>query len=407
MTHPGILAVWTDFLGKREFLHNTPGQWVALAVVLLGSFVVGKLASVILDHHGRKLKEQKRLELFGLVLQTLAGPVALVALAAGLYTASTFMNLEFVSVVTREVPRDDGEVTIETIPQTTDLLPFWLNVCKTIAVIAGAWFIFRLVDVVEFFLLRWTAKTRTALDDQMVPLLRKTLRVIVVIMAGLFIAQNVFNWDIAALIAGLGIGGIALALAAQDALSNFFGSITIFADRPFTLGDWVVINDHEGIIEEVGFRSTRVRTFFGHLVTIPNSTVSSSAVDNVSARPYIRRNLNVTVTYDTPPEKVQRGMEILREMLDARSESFPQDRPAKVLFSDFNAASLNILVVYWYTPPDWWDYQAFNNDFNLELLRRFNDEGIEFAFPTQTLYLKQDSDFQADVRLTGETHKGE
>jgi MscS family membrane protein len=281
---------------------------------------------------------------------------------------------------------------------------FWLNACRTIAVLAVGWLIFRMVDVLEVYLLRWTSRTKTALDDQLVPLIRKTLRVFVVIVAALFIAQNIFHWDIGALIAGLGLGGLAFALAAKDLLSNLFGSVTIFADRPFQLGDWVRISGTEGVIEQVGFRSTRLRTFSGELVTLPNSTVANSPIENVSRRPFIRRNLNVTVTYDTPPDKLRRGIEIIQDMLDARKDHWPTDRPPKVLFSDFNAASLNILVVYWFVPPDYWESLAFNHGFNMELLERFNAEGIEFAFPTQTLYLKQDSPLSADVVVKREGH---
>ncbi|MFW6133114.1 MAG: mechanosensitive ion channel family protein [Planctomycetota bacterium] len=375
-------ASWTDWFVKETFLNNEPWRWVTLLGVLVISFVLGKAAAFMLTRAGGRLRDRLGASALGTVLDALSGPATMFVLAGGLYVASTFMNLTY---------RADGAVhTIK---------PFWVNICRTIAVLGAAWFIFRLVNLVEIYLRRWTARTETALDDQLVPMIRKALRVFVVIVTALFIAQNVFQWDIGALIAGLGVGGLAMALAAREALSNFFGSVTILLDRPFKMGDWVRLADYEGIVEEVGFRSTRVRTFFGHLVVLPNATVANVAVDNVSARPYIRRNLNVTVTYDTPPEKMAEGMDILRDMLAARSAHWPEDRPPRVYFSDFNAASLNILVIYWYRPPDWWEYQQFNNDFNMELLRRFNEAGIEFAFPTQTLYVKQDSPLEAQVRL--------
>jgi MscS family membrane protein len=165
------------------------------------------------------------------------------------------------------------------------------------------------------------------------------------------------------------------------------------------MGDLVKIRGYFGVVEEIGFRSTRIRTLDGHLVTIPNGVLATDDIENVAKRPSIKRVMNVTVTYDTPPEKVQRGVEILREMLDARSEHFPQDFPPKVYFSDFNADSLNILVYYWFTPADWWEYLDFNHDFNTELLRRYNEEGIEFAFPTQTLYLKSDGELDTNVTI--------
>jgi MscS family membrane protein len=225
-----------------------------------------------------------------------------------------------------------------------------------------------------------------------VPLLRKTLRVFVVIIAALFIAQNIFRWDIGALIAGLGIGGLAFALAAKDMLSNFFGSVTIFADRPFQMGDRIMIKGYDGFVEEVGFRSTRIRTFFGHLVTVPNAVIASEPVENAGVRPYIRRNFEITITYDTPPEKVRQAMDILYEMLAARKDQFPPDLPGWVHFMNYNAASLGIAVTYWFGSTDWKEYLDFTSEFNLELLGRYNEAGIEFAFPTQTIYVKKDQE---------------
>ncbi len=366
-------SIWTDWLFEVRFLENAVWQWLALLGALLVAFVVGKVVAFALGRQGERLRQSGRAPAVGTILSGMSRPSVMLALAGGLYLASTFMTLDAVTY------------------------GFWLNACRTIAVLAFGWLIFRMVDVLELYLRRWTSRTRTALDDQLVPLLRKTLRVFVVVVAALFIAQNIFHWDVGALIAGLGLGGLAFALAAKDLLSNLFGSITIFADRPFQLGDWVRISGTEGIVEEVGFRSTRIRTFYGELVTMPNATVADSPVQNVSRRPFIRRNLNVTVTYDTPPQKLRRAIGIVREMLDARRDHWAPDRPAKVHFSDFNADSLNLLVVYWFIPPDYWESLAFNHDFNMELLDRFNAEGIEFAFPTQTLYLKQDSPLSADV----------
>ena len=355
---------WAD----GTFLGNTVWQWLGLLVVLLVSFVIGRTAAYVLQKQAEKLERAERLLVLGMLLRSLAGPLKMLLLAGGLYVAATFMDLD----------------------AQTELRGFWLKVCKTLAVLSAGWLIYRLVDVIEHFLRRWTSKTDTQLDDQLVPLIRKTMRVFVVIVAVLFIAQNVFRWDIGALVAGLGIGGLAFALAAKDALANLFGSVTIFADRPFQLGERVKVGGQDGAIEEVGFRSTRIRTLDGHLVTIPNSIIANQTIENVSRRPFIKRSMTVTVTYDTTPEKLQRGIEILKEMLEARKRSFHPDKAPRVHFSDFAATSLDIGVTYWFAPPDWEPYLNFNHDFNMELLERFNAEGIEFAFPTRTVYVKQD-----------------
>jgi len=353
-----------------KFINNEPWRWLALLGVLLAGFVTGKIVAFVLDHQSRHLRDRGRSTVTAMLLSSLARPVTLLALAASLYLAQTFMNLTF-----------DGR----------SIVPMWINLCRTLAVLAAGWFIYRLVDVVEFYLHNLTGKTETLLDDQLVPLIRKTLRVFVVIVAVLFIAQNIFHWNVGALIAGLGIGGLALALAAKDTLANLFGSVTIFADRPFQMGDWVRIQGHEGTVEEVGFRSVRLRLFSGRQVTIPNAIVANETIENVSRRPFIRHDMTVGVTYDTPPDKLQRGVEIIYEMLADRAEAFPPDKPGRVHFTVFGASSLNIAVTWWFIPPEWEPYLQFTHEFDMELLRRFNDEGIEFAFPTQTLYVKPET----------------
>jgi len=278
---------------KGTFLGNNLWQWLGLLGVLLVSMVVGKLISYFLQRQADRFEAAERRKVLGMVLRGLAGPTRLWALAVGLYAADLFMTF------------------------AEKIADFWWRVCAAIAVLAGAWLIYRLVEVVEHLLLRWTARTKTRLDDQLVPMVRKTLRVFVLIVAALVIAQNIFEMQIGAMLAGLGIGGLAFALAARDTVANFFGSLTIFVDRPFQLGHRIKLAGYDGFVEEVGFRSTRVRTLDGHLVSIPNAKIASDAVENISRRPSIRRVLDVTVTYDTPPEKVQRGVEILREMLEA------------------------------------------------------------------------------------------
>ncbi|MGC9455084.1 MAG: mechanosensitive ion channel family protein [Phycisphaerae bacterium] len=378
MTSPQMLAAWYDI----NFLNNKLWQWGLLLGLVLGALIVGRIISFVLQAQVRRLRDKARLPLLAITINAADAPIRITLLAGALYAAGNFLNFQSSHF-------EDSQT----------LRVFYNQVCTTIAVIAVGWFIYRLVDVVEHFLQKWASRTETALDNQLVPLIRKTLRVFVVVVVGLFIAQNVFNWNIGALLAGLGVGGLAVALAAQSALSNLFGSITIFTDRPFVVGNWVKMQGYEGIVEEVGFRSTRIRTFDGYLVTIPNAVVASGPIENVARRPHIRRILNVTVTYDTPPEKLRRGIEIINEMLEARKEQLDPERPSRVFFNDYNAASLNILVVYWFTPPDWWQSVAFAHDFNMELLERFNAEGIEFAFPTQTLYLKQDSEFSGQLQL--------
>ncbi len=364
-----LLALgWADWLVVDKYVGNELWRWASLLGMLLGSLIAGKVTAFALQHQANRLAKVDGWIVLELLLRCVERPMILLFMAGGLQLAG-----------------DTGLLVL-----APDVAKLWAQVTHALTIFEGGWFIYRLVDIVELYLRSWTSRTDTLLDDQLVPLIRKSLRVFVVILVLLFVADNVLQWDIKALIAGLGIGGLALALASKDALGNLFGSVTIFADRPFHMGDRVKIDGQEGNIEEVGFRSTRIRTLTGHLVTIPNATVANHTIENVSRRPFLKRVLNVGVTYDTPPEKLKRAVDILREMLDGRKDHFPETNPPRVFFSDFNADNLNIVVYYWFTPPDWWDYLQFNHDFNMELLQRFNAEGIEFAFPTQTVYVKRD-----------------
>jgi MscS family membrane protein len=163
----------------------------------------------------------------------------------------------------------------------------------------------------------------------------------------------------------------------------------LLGDKPFELGDRVIVGDIDGPVVEVGFRSTRIRTLDGNLVSIPNGDLANKAITNVGKRPSIRRIMNLGVTYDTPPEKVEKAVEIVKEVLK-NHEGVAEEFPPRVYFNDFKDFSLNIFAIYWYHPADWWKYCEFSEGVNIEILKRFNAEGIEFAFPSQTLYLAGD-----------------
>jgi small-conductance mechanosensitive channel len=166
------------------------------------------------------------------------------------------------------------------------------------------------------------------------------------------IAQSLSDKPISALIAGLGLGGLAFALAAQDTIKNLFGSLVIFSDKPFGLGDRINYDGHDGTIEEVGLRSTRLRRLDGHQVTIPNGELANKSIHNIAKRPFIRRIFTIGVTYDTSPEKVKEAKAILEDILkdheglDPKGELLP-----RVYFSDFSASSLDFKCMYWYHPP--------------------------------------------------------
>lgn len=201
------------------------------------------------------------------------------------------------------------------------------------------------------------------------------------------------------LLTGLGIGGLAVALAARPTLENIISSFTIFADNPYRVGERVNIMGNIGTVESIGLRSTRIRLLNEHVTTIPNEKMAAMEVENIGRRSCIRRIFNITITYDTSPEKIKRAVDILQEILavpDGSDPSHPNmaitrtDFPPRVYFNEFNADSLNIYVSYWYHPPEYWDYMEHAHWVNLQIKERFNGEAIDFAFPTQTVHLADD-----------------
>ena len=356
-------------VGLGDTFSQTP--WWGWLVLLGGLFLgvaVGKLVSGLL----RKFADRsaaKGQPVRETVLNSIAGPVALALLTLGIAIGLTSIALS-------------DEVRAVT-----------AGGIRLLNIVAIAWFLFNLVELVDLTLRRVTSRSQSKLDDQLVPLVRKTLRLFLLIVFVLFAAENVFGANISAWLAGLGIAGLAVSLAAQDSIRNFFGSLTIFVDRPFQVGDLIKLGDAQGNVEEIGFRSTKLRTLSGEMVTIPNSKIVDQSVTNVSRRPSIQRIMDVTITYDTPSDKVQQAIDILRNILTDPSiaASFRMEKfPPRVYFTDFKADSLNIRVIYWHFPADWWAYCAHAERINLMLLQRYNDAGIEFAFPTQTLLLSSD-----------------
>ena len=270
------------------------------------------------------------------------------------------------------------------------------TVLELLIILAIGHFVYRQVDVLDSWLKRFATEESVNIDDMLIPIVGKSIRVAVVILVVLQAAQALSDQPITSILAGIGIGGLALGLAAQDTIRNFFGSLMIFADKPFNVGELINLDGKLGSIVEVGVRTTKVKTLDGHMLTIPNGNLANMTIHNIGKREYIRRVFDVTITYDTPPEKVNLGIEILKEILD-NHEGMNPDLPPRVYFDDLNADSLNLKCFYWFHPPDYWKYMDFTQHVNKEVFRRFNEEGIDFAFPTQTIHLAGDKKRPLDI----------
>lgn len=263
---------------------------------------------------------------------------------------------------------------------------------RLLAALALVMVLYRIVDLFGAFLADRAQTTETKLDDQLVPLLRKGLKVMVVAMGAVFVLQNL-DVDVGSLLAGLGLGGLAFALAAKDTVANLFGSVTIFLDKPFQIGDWVVMSGVEGIVEEVGFRSTRVRTFYNSLVSVPNAKIVDAIVDNYGRRRYRRTFATLGVTYDTTPQQIEAFCDGIRAILKAH----PLTRKDyyEIHFTGYGEFSLNIMLYFFFEVPSWTDELRARHEVYLDIHRLAERLGISFAFPTRTLHVDRHATAEA------------
>ena len=249
----------------------------------------------------------------------------------------------------------------------------------------GTVIMYRVVAIGSIFLSKIAQNTDSTLDDQLVPLLRKTLKTFVIIIGTLLILDNL-KVPILPLLTGLSIGGLAFALAAQDTIKNFFGSVMIFIDKPFQVGDWITSNEVDGTVEEVGFRSSRIRTFRNSLIYVPNSKLADNTIDNHGLRKYRRFYTQIAITYDTPPEMIEIFVKGLRKIV----EDHPNTRKDNyhVYFNDMAASSLNIMFYIFFHVPTWGDELKCRHEVLMGIVKLGKELGINFAFPTQTLHVE-------------------
>jgi MscS family membrane protein len=347
---------------NKSFYGNTLGDWALALLIIIGALVVGKFLYWVFSGVLRKLTSKTKTKFDDIILDMIEEPIVFAITVAGIWFGLKQLIL----------------------PEALQLGV--ANSLQFLIVLSVTWLIARLLEsLFTHLLVPMADKSQNDLDDQLLPIVRKGVKSAVWIL-GVIVALNNAGYEVGAVIAGLGIGGLALAMAAKDTVSNVFGGFTIFTDRPFSLKDRVRVDGFDGTIEEIGIRSTRLRTLSGTLVTIPNATFSGNSVENVSQEPFRKVVLNLGLTYDTKPEDMEKAISLLREIKEAAD-----DVEEKVIigFNGFGDFAMNILLIYYVTKGA--SIIDTQTKINLEILKRFNEEGLEFAFPTQTLYtVKQD-----------------
>jgi MscS family membrane protein len=348
---------------QKPFLGISLGRYATAMAVVVIAYIVKKLFAQVYTGIILPLAARTKGELDDRFLECARKPAEALVFVIGLFVAVTVLQLP-------------GE------PYNIHAVAFTL--LKVVVIVIGAWFLFNLTAIVDHYLSQWAARTESTLDDQLAPLLRKSLRIFVVVMAVLMAVQS-FGYPITGLLASLGIGGLAFALAAKDTVSNIFGSLMIIFDRPFKVGDTIRAGDIEGTVEELGFRSTKVRTFSKTLISVPNNIIANTAVDNISRMPVRRINMTIGVTYASRREQICDAVARIKAMLQEHPGIDPE--VIRVNFTDFGASALDIQITCFTTTVDFAEHLRIREQVCLQIMAIIEELGLEFAFPSRTVFL--------------------
>lgn len=364
-----FLPAWTG----QKSIGLLNGQWLGLLALVLFSFIIERIFRLYVGRFAKNYLNKREVPLNDKKKNKITAPAGYMV----------FSGLWIIGIGFLELP--DNVLSL--------LLRFGYVAFTVSSVVATHMF----VDVVSLYLTKVAKESENTFDDILVPLVSKTAKFFVFAIGFVFIG-NSLTIDMKSIVAGLGIGGIAFALAAKDTLSNLFGSLTVLIDRPFSIGDWVVIGkDIEGTVEEVGLRSTRVRTFYDSLITVPNGQLTNIQIDNFGRRKFRRYNTKIGVQYDTPPEKLEAFCEAIRQII--LSHKWTRKDYFHVYFNGFNNSSLDILVYLFWEVPSWSAELQEKHRLLMDILRVGNEMNIEFAFPTQTIHMHNESSNEVDQEV--------
>ncbi len=337
-------------------------QFIQAFGCIFGGFVLRRILLIILAKSIEQAR-QSRFRYDHLFLESLSNPLGWVPLVFAIYLASLVLQLP---------------------SEPINLQFFAASLFRASWILLTVWASIRLFEVICDIWAEIAAKTETKLDDQMVPIVRKSGRVFLIIIGIVLFLQNM-GYSVGSLIASLGIGGAALALASKDTLANLFGSLVIFFDRPFQIGDWIEVHDIEGTVEDVGLRTIRIRTFANSIITVPNSFFTTSIINNWSQMQKRRIKMTIGLTYDTSSEQMQQALKAIRDII-LEDESLHHDF-FLVNFVGFGAYSLDILIYCFTKTTAWKEHMDAKEEFLLKIMRKVEELGLEFAFPTQTVHL--------------------
>ncbi|MBK9120494.1 MAG: mechanosensitive ion channel family protein [Phycisphaerales bacterium] len=357
-------GVWPRWLGT-SWLRLRVWQWIGIAPVLGLGWLVRRVAVLVLPGLGQLVLRSASHEDTAQAIRRAFKPVATLLMLLAWWGGLQFLDLG------------------------APLMSWLWFFLKVLLAVAGVLAAYRLIDVAASYTRSRSALRSSRVDDVLIPLLNKTAKIVVAV-GGLVFIGTTLGLAVTPLLAGLGVGGLAFGLAAQDTLKNFFGSVNVVLDRPFQVGDWVKVNDTEGTVESVGLRSTRIRTFYNSQITVPNSELMNARVDNMGRRRYRRTFTHLSLTYDTAPEQFEAFCEGIREII--RQHPYTRKDYYQVYVSRFSDSSIDVMLYVFHECPDWAVELRERHRLFLDIIRLARRIGVQFAFPTRTLHLFRGSD---------------
>lgn len=349
-------------MGTQKILGLHAWQYISILILIIICVLIHKLLSWFFDWLIYQLLKNKG---YGNIAHDYIMPVA-----------RPFSLLIIVAILIILIPVLQLPITFN---------HYFILLLNALLPLFGTMMAYKVVDVLGEYMKKKAAQTETTMDDQIVPILKRVLKIFVVIIGFLYILNNL-RFDITALLAGISIGGLAFALAAQDTIKNFFGSLMILFDKPFQIGDWVTAGDIDGTVEEVGFRSTRIRTFRNSLITVPNGKLADMAVDNHGLRKYRRFYTTITITYDTPTHLIEAFTDGLKKIVEEHPHTWKEFY--NIYFNNMSAYSLDIMFYVFLDVPTWGEELKYKEEILLSIMKLAKQLGINFAFPTQTLHME-------------------
>jgi MscS family membrane protein len=346
-----------------EFLGIALGTYIGALAAVIGGFAAKKIAAVVFKHLTRVAGKTK-LKFDNILFKSLSKPVQWGMVLGGVFAALYILPIP-------SAPINFAKFRAALFMTTYVSLVLWASI--------------RMVDGLANWWAQVAKKTETKLDDQLVPIIRQGVKVFFYIVGVVFIIQNL-GYSVVSLLAGFGLGGAALALASKDTVANVFGSIVIFFDKPFQIGDWIEMGSLEGTVEDVGLRTTRVRTFANSLVTVPNALFTRNSVNNWSRMKKRRIKMTIGISYSASPGKLDELVVKIREIIEA-DEALHQDFYL-VNLNNFGPYSLDIFIYCFTRTTKWGEYLDARQAFMLKIMQAVSDLGLEFAFPTQTVHVE-------------------